>query len=1371
MRVFIIALLAAISYAQTELGPNDYWVRSNYPVDQCVAAPHEEEAHVQYRCLDDGTIVMTYFEEVGCKGKSGEFLCTEIGCHPKKSPEHQLEGWRAECIDSGAVMEEHPNWKLHQTGIGEREVHISTLHTFEEIPDGMCSGSECILLRNPRNRNHYKAVRNEVAVGMMYEDYANHWHSANHQIPAHVKHRNIDELHEAVPTVVTEAKRRFLRRRRNLQEEEVSEVDCDNVDYKHGQVPNECSADPLKSGKMPFGVCDGPVIGDFAYELTMAITKMNPTSVIQSIAENIVNKQLGCKITGAACKFQGLFCWVVDWFGGSKGCEVTDKLCEVQATICPNDDVESNVVEAILTRVRDVTATVVCETLAKPINIISQLVDRCAGDTRDVVNDFLGDTLWPHPSWWPGLGLQFQFGVDLFVFSATVSMGFAIGNDWILQPFMFTLEGDLRAISDWKSTFGNWDAIKENWKDALDASMAVGIDVIFSVFGGECLAGWGTGGGFSWEQSFGVPAPPFGINGIAFGVNFGLNCSTWQDAFGNTRAASGLGNPESIFDNLNQPWQLLKKGSQKVFQALKTGGSFASGKCTLCTLSISITAIWDTFGAAKAVKTVSRGLKALIPDYDQASGLCVGITCSGDNNFILDKEEIRNKNEEMTREDITRLRGKVGEGVGLTEEECKAHQGSCKVGQYEIEADGSKLCMTCKSVNCGGEGYLADICEHCPFDKCYSADCEKAGDRCVEKVESLCGIYHGIPSPQDPSKCCPNTCGDTCGAENCVGHCCVENIPDVWCDECKDAPCELADDYGICPMGYDAVSYDVIGEGELWAEPRHDVSRTISDCARICDEREGCTGFEFAVREGTNDAQNEKGMCGTYTGDSGYNRNHGWLNQGNFNNRLAEGAIWRSCKERGVIRISPIARYDCPDVFCVDGSVPITLANECCPSLKNCPKVYYSGVLGSTCATLSELIMTESECSQAVKSLGISDDSSIDGTYDIDYIPGGCSHRPRAGECTHQYCTDGIDQTHFNELATRASLGAGRGDLVPICEITGPYYLGEVGSTCASLPEVITDKRECGFALKDLRVKAPTVAWAGEAEGIPGGCSYRPSADECSHSNCQSAGDQGAFNEKPYIGVGRGDLRPVCKIVPLERLFESLGHNRPCRLYSDLTNSNGFERIDYGVTRDECLQRCADDIACAAVESASDINGGRCEIWYNTPKREYVTTNPGYECILKTRRKVDSLGPDSVCRVNSASDAHGYNRILDGLDREGCLQQCEIDAQCTAFEFYSNSGGSRCEIYYNTPKREYTQLVDGFECVLMTKFLADPNSAEKSLGEGILADETLLAGTSARFVHPIIGAFAIIGGFAIAKQVHSFVTASSKYEQIEENQI
>jgi len=122
---------------------------------------------------------------------------------------------------------------------------------------------------------------------------------------------------------------------------------------------------------------------------------------------------------------------------------------------------------------------------------------------------------------------------------------------------------------------------------------------------------------------------------------------------------------------------------------------------------------------------------------------------------------------------------------------------------------------------------------------------------------------------------------------------CDKNECYAFCDElyagstinsagfCKDG-CDKYEERGgcnahnICPSGFDAISNNLDGEGKKWASDKS--SRTVQECANICKDRYGCTGFEY----------NEKnGGCGTYTGGS--------INVQQDEGRLYAASEWRSC--------------------------------------------------------------------------------------------------------------------------------------------------------------------------------------------------------------------------------------------------------------------------------------------------------------------------------------------------------------------------------------------------------------------------------------------------------------------------------------------
>ena len=81
-------------------------------------------------------------------------------------------------------------------------------------------------------------------------------------------------------------------------------------------------------------------------------------------------------------------------------------------------------------------------------------------------------------------------------------------------------------------------------------------------------------------------------------------------------------------------------------------------------------------------------------------------------------------------------------------------------------------------------------------------------------------------------------------------------------------------------MGYDTVPNDLDGNGKRWSLPL-DPHRSLQQCADICNDRSGCTSFEYA------NGPEEHGACGTYTG--------GDSNIKEDTNRDQAGSNWFSC--------------------------------------------------------------------------------------------------------------------------------------------------------------------------------------------------------------------------------------------------------------------------------------------------------------------------------------------------------------------------------------------------------------------------------------------------------------------------------------------
>ena len=87
--------------------------------------------------------------------------------------------------------------------------------------------------------------------------------------------------------------------------------------------------------------------------------------------------------------------------------------------------------------------------------------------------------------------------------------------------------------------------------------------------------------------------------------------------------------------------------------------------------------------------------------------------------------------------------------------------------------------------------------------------------------------------------------------------------------------CKFSDN--LCPSGYSAISGNLDGSGKRWAND----TQTIDACASICNVREDCIGFAFAV------GNSKTSACITYTIG----------NSSNINDKesLRSDPNWRSC--------------------------------------------------------------------------------------------------------------------------------------------------------------------------------------------------------------------------------------------------------------------------------------------------------------------------------------------------------------------------------------------------------------------------------------------------------------------------------------------
>ena len=93
--------------------------------------------------------------------------------------------------------------------------------------------------------------------------------------------------------------------------------------------------------------------------------------------------------------------------------------------------------------------------------------------------------------------------------------------------------------------------------------------------------------------------------------------------------------------------------------------------------------------------------------------------------------------------------------------------------------------------------------------------------------------------------------------------------------------CLLFSILGICPKGYYSIAENLDGAGKTWVQPHPDPTRTLLDCAEICNDTTGCTSFEYAK------GPDDHGACGWYNGgDSNIKANE---------NRTQANSNWYSC--------------------------------------------------------------------------------------------------------------------------------------------------------------------------------------------------------------------------------------------------------------------------------------------------------------------------------------------------------------------------------------------------------------------------------------------------------------------------------------------
>ena len=91
----------------------------------------------------------------------------------------------------------------------------------------------------------------------------------------------------------------------------------------------------------------------------------------------------------------------------------------------------------------------------------------------------------------------------------------------------------------------------------------------------------------------------------------------------------------------------------------------------------------------------------------------------------------------------------------------------------------------------------------------------------------------------------------------------------------------------FCPSGYDAIPEDLRFMGEKWY-PAETIETIFDTCTAHCNERQGCTSFEYGpVLETWGQYNAGDYACATFTDGDG--------NKANDDGRLNFKSKWRSC--------------------------------------------------------------------------------------------------------------------------------------------------------------------------------------------------------------------------------------------------------------------------------------------------------------------------------------------------------------------------------------------------------------------------------------------------------------------------------------------
>jgi hypothetical protein len=218
-----------------------------------------------------------------------------------------------------------------------------------------------------------------------------------------------------------------------------------------------------------------------------------------------------------------------------------------------------------------------------------------------------------------------------------------------------------------------------------------------------------------------------------------------------------------------------------------------------------------------------------------------------------------------------------------------------------------------------------------------------------------------------------------------------------------------------------------------------------------------------------------------------------------------------------------------------------------------------------------------------------------------------------------------------------------------------PYYMGNLGSECATAEEIILSAAECEQALQQLGTPVSSISptgWSGSDGGVPAGCSYRPGPDKCGHVSCLNSPNQVHFNSASS-GNGRADLQPICKQATTTTTTDPSAPAWTCNQNSDIgvcldgleETETETEITDENEDRRECQKWCY-----AKKHANKPWEGRKCQ-WYACAACPECAT-------ATTTTTTDPSAPSWTCDKKS-----DIGVCLDGLNEIETPEEitCEVE--------------------------------------------------------------------------------------------------------------